>query len=162
MPLVRRKVVHEVGTTFSKIRTTITKYVSPTRVRHGDEVVAPTDRQLAELAALYPKEYGALAEKRGIEPIDLDALRAASGDDDIDPDYDPDLDLSADGDGATDLDEAQMTFLELSPKEAAAFLRDNAERRGFLAKLHAAESGQQKPRPAVMKAFKGLGIGNED
>jgi hypothetical protein len=153
MPLVARKIVHEVSTTFAKIADTVTRYVPPNRMRPGDRIVEPTNRQLAELAALYPTEYGKLAKERGVSPVDLDALR---GDDDAFEDFD-----EGDGLPESELDEAQLTFLELPAGDAADFLRDNKGRHDFLAKLYAAEVGQAKPRASVVRVFKQLGIGSE-
>jgi hypothetical protein len=70
MPLVKRKInANNTTTTMSKHVVDHIFYVPPGKVRPDDEIVAPSSpRQLAELAELYPDEYGeqaAAAEKEG-------------------------------------------------------------------------------------------------
>lgn len=69
MPLVKRKLIVENDTTtFAKHDVEHVAYVAPKDVKPGDEIVQPTDRQLAELAEQYPDEYGDEAESRGVTP----------------------------------------------------------------------------------------------
>lgn len=70
MPLVKRriKIVNDT-TAMTEQYVDHTTYVLPGRVEKGDVIVKPmSDRQLAELAMLYPAEYGKEAEQRGVTP----------------------------------------------------------------------------------------------
>lgn len=70
MPLVKRILdVENDTTTFSKEKVPHVTYVPPEQVRPTDVIVEPSSpRQLAELAELYPDEYGEKAEAAGVTP----------------------------------------------------------------------------------------------
>lgn len=70
MPLVSRKIVVEnENTTFSKDVIDHITYVKPKDVKPTDVEVEPSSpEQLAELAQMYPKEYGDKAKAAGISP----------------------------------------------------------------------------------------------
>lgn len=68
MPLVKRRVKTTTPTVFAVRYHDHVHYVPPDEVRPGDEIVEPTDRQLAELAKLHPEEYRQLARERGVLP----------------------------------------------------------------------------------------------
>lgn len=70
MPLVERIIEEENdSTTYRKNSTPNVLYVPPNKMLRGDKVVQPSsDRQLAELAKLYPDEYGELAAKKKVTP----------------------------------------------------------------------------------------------
>ncbi len=71
MPLIERTVTQEIPHNHAAQTHAITRYVHPTRLRPGDRPV-PTedisDRQLADLAALFPDEYLAPCRARGLSP----------------------------------------------------------------------------------------------
>ena len=71
MPLILRTVAQSIPHNHSKQVHTITRYVHPTRLRPGDTEVPLheiSDRQLADLATLFPDEYLAPCLDRQLEP----------------------------------------------------------------------------------------------
>lgn len=71
MPLIRRTVEQVIPHNHSMQVHEITRYVHPTRLRPGDKSVPLheiSDRQLADLATLFPDEYLAPCLERGLEP----------------------------------------------------------------------------------------------
>ena len=71
MPLIRRTVAQPIPPNHSMQVHEITRYVHPTRLRPGDTEVPLheiSDRQLADLATLFPDEYLAPCLDRKLEP----------------------------------------------------------------------------------------------
>lgn len=70
MPLVARKItIENENTSYMKDIVDHVHYVPPHKMKPDDVEVEPcSDAQLAELAALYPKEYAAKAKAAGVEP----------------------------------------------------------------------------------------------
>lgn len=95
-PLVKRTMIVENDTTtFSKEKVEHVSYVPPDKVRPDDVVVEPvSERQLAELAELYPDEYGAKAEAGGVTPgaiVAMNAKEAIAAIRELDDDKDSDV-----------------------------------------------------------------------
>ena len=71
MPMIRRKVEQKVEHNHAVQYHDVYKYVHPTRLRPGDVLIPLheiSDRQLADLAFLYPDEYRAPCAERGLTP----------------------------------------------------------------------------------------------
>lgn len=193
MPLIQRKVEQKIPHNHAVQYHHITKYVHPTRLRPGDVEVplhAISDRQLADLATLFPEEYLAPCEERGLTPAqpvevedestpDFDESKplpsafrrvprpaapvVEAGDED-DEGTDEDEPALEDEPGATiPLDDAQQTFLGLNARTAIAFIEQNRERVAFLGKCYQAEKARTDgPRKTVLAAFTAVGVGAEE
>lgn len=140
MPLVNRKTQSKTKF-FGTVRSVRTCYVAPGSLKPGDVVVEPTNRQLAELAAQYPDEFGDEARARGVA---APPAPAATESHDVDE---------------TSFSEAQENYLRLTHQQAIKFVKDEDDVE-VLGVLHDAE--QRRPggaRKSVLNAFHAKGIG---
>jgi hypothetical protein len=142
MPLVERKTESKTSN-YGTVRATRTLYVPPGSLKPGDKVVEPTKRQLAELAAMYPAEFGAAAKAAGV------AVPTA-----------PDADESHDVD-ETAFSEAQEQFLALSQKKALAFIKATTDVDDLGELLDAENRREGGARKAIVNAFHAKGVGAE-
>lgn len=175
MPLINRTVVTDIPHNFAKQNHVLTKYVHPTRLRPGDKPVPLheiSDRQLSDLATLYPDEYLQPCLDKGLEPAvpvavedeslpDLDEskplpvrtpsrtvrrVEAPPSSEEVESGDDEEVveeDDEADDELATiPLDEAQRTFLTLNAVNAIGFINQNKERSAFLGKCYQAEKAR--------------------
>jgi hypothetical protein len=142
MPLVERKTESKTGN-YGTVRATRTLYVAPGSLKPGDKVVEPTKRQLAELAAKYPDEFGAAAKAAGVA-----VPRAADDDESHD----------VDDQAFTD---AQEQFLALSQKKALEFIKGTSDIDDLGELLNAENRREGGARKAIVNAFRAKGVGAE-
>lgn len=169
MPLVKRHIKVTADCTFATTVHPHVMYVPPGQVKKKDEVVAPTDRQLADLAARYPEEFGAEAKKRGVAPtklrrergafVDVDADRGAFVDDDEDGEEGDD---DADDEGEDDEgDEGEQeggaitgaAFAKFDAKRAANVIAATDDEAALTAWFSAEQGREGGPRATVLAAF---------
>jgi hypothetical protein len=141
-PLVTRRLeIENDQTTFSKDTVEHTTYIPREEVRPGDKIVDPrtvSPRQLAELALMYPEEFAAAAEERGIKP------------------------------GAEGSDARLSEFLRLNAKELVKRVTDELDGErdekllyALLEAEFAREDQGDEPRVGVLKAIAAKGISLE-
>lgn len=151
MPLIRRKITHEIPALHSKTFSDSTFYVKPRDVQPGDVVIKPEEMRtevLADLAKMYPKEYAKEAAR--LNALDVD-------DDEIPPTGDEDLD--EDDDEVNEFSPEQVDFLSLEAKDAIARIEAIADDDvDTLAALFEAEISRPKARKTVLEAFAAKGM----
>lgn len=171
MPLVRRTIIIETEAAFGKTPVVHTLYVPPSKVKPTDKKVADddiTERQLADLAARFPKEFGKLAKARNVEPLQPPEDDTTGEDEEPDLDDLDDADDEEDGEeegpgagdegdeGEDDTTSAEY-FVGLSASEAAQAVADQ-ENATVLAAWLDTEKARKSTRATVVKAFKAKGL----
>lgn len=189
MPMISRRVQQDIPHNHAVQFHHITKYVHPTRLRPGDvdiPVDQISDRQLADLAYLYPDEYLAPCKERGVKVAkppaqddetlpDFDEskplptvrrvprFRAAPVEDEAEDSEEEEIEQEEAPTASIPLDEAQETFLSLNAKTAIACIEQNSERSAFLGKCYQAEKARiGGSRKTVLAAFTAAGVGAEE
>lgn len=170
MPLVQRHIRLITGCAFSTTVHPHVFYVPPSQVKTRDTIVEPTDKQLSDLAARYPQEYGKLAKDRGVTPLRVRRERDAfvdpdevetfvkveaedEEDEDLDDDQAPDTsDLDDDdegSEGALSPDE----FARLAPKQAAGAIAACTDQEALARWFDTEKARTGGPRKSVLDAF---------
>jgi hypothetical protein len=150
MPLVKRIVEQKVETTHGVIHAEHVLFVPAKQRRPTDEVVVPSDSQLADLAYRYPTEpsgvgkatYAQLAKQRKV------------------PIFEPEPEEPT-ARGDAQLTEMAQGFVTVFPKlkdKDALELIDHTQDVEVLKALFQAELDTAQPRDKVVKAFKAKGL----
>lgn len=179
MPLVLRHIASTTQTAFTKTTHPHIMYVPPAQVRKGkDKVIPPeqiSDRQLADLAARFPAEYGDEAKRRGVRPLRVksqeqyvenpDQFVDGEGDDDGDVPSEEEIEaLEAMDDDAGDSGDQggapvipASLFSQLTAENAVKAIADTTDPDTLLGWMEAEEQREGGARPSVMKAFAAKG-----